>query len=83
MDPISVLKDKIGTLPIDDYEICLVESRSFSTEAKEGQIEFSQEAVERGVAIRLFKEGRCGFGFTSDLGVGPLARIVAIASQGL
>lgn len=83
MDPILTLENRIGSLAVDDYEICLVRSRNFSAEAQEGQIEFSQEAVERGVAIRLFKGGRCGFGSTSDLGEDALTRIVKSASQGL
>ena len=54
-NPVSALEQKIAPLGLDDYEIYLVENRLFSAHSKEGEVEFTEEAEERGVAIRLFK----------------------------
>lgn len=83
MDPLSLLEDKIGSLVLDDYEIYTVESRLFSAGAKEGQIEFSEEARERGVAVRLFKGNRCGFGCSSDWSSAFLEKMLDLAYKSL
>lgn len=65
-NPISFLENKIGNLSIDHYEIYLVESQHLSLQSKDNVLESSEEARERGVAIRLFKKGRVAFSCSSD-----------------
>lgn len=52
---------------IADFEAYFerVESRRF--EAKDGAIDSAQSAVEEGLALRVFKEGRLGFAYSTDL----------------
>lgn len=83
IDPISFLEKKIASLSLDDYEIYAAESRLFSAQAKEGEIEMSEEAVERGVAIRLFREGRSGFGCSSDWDPAFLERMLLLSYHSL
>lgn len=83
MDTLDELAKKLGGLPLDAYEIYAVESRQFSVEAKEGQIDAVDEAVERGVAIRLFKGRRTSFGSVSGFDAAFLDRAVELAYNSL
>lgn len=79
MDPLSFLESKIRSLPLDDYEIYRVEKRHLTAEAREGEIDSLDEAVERGVAVRLFREGRCGFACASEGPIAFLERMLSLA----
>lgn len=66
-DLFSNLERKLKREGIADFEAYFerVESRRF--EAKDGAIESAQGAVEEGLALRVFREGRQGFGYSTDL----------------
>ena len=83
MDIISFISNKLDSLSLDDYEIYQVVSHLFSAQAKEGEIELTQESIEHGVAIRLFKGGRCGFGCSSDFELPFLERMLDLAYTSL
>jgi PmbA protein len=83
IDPISFLEKKIASLSLDDYEIYTAESRLFSAQAKEGEVEMSEEAAERGVAVRLFRDGRCGFACSSDWDPAFLERMLLLSYNSL
>ena len=83
MDPIDFLEKKIATLSLEDYEIYAVESQLFSVQSKEGEIEFSEKALEQGVAVRLFKGGKSGFCCSSDWTPPYLERIVDLSYNSL
>lgn len=82
-DPIHFLESKLSSLPIDDYEIYLSESYLLSLEVKDGRMESLDEAVERGVAVRLFKKGLCGFSCSSSWEAPLLERMLDLAYQSL
>lgn len=83
MDPLSHLENRLNSLPVDDFEVYVTENRLFSAQAKEGEVEFTEEAVERGAAIRLFKGGRAGFSCSSDWTVSFLDRMVDLSYNSL
>ena len=83
MDPIPFLEDKIGSLSVDDFEIYQIESHLFSTQAKDGKVEFSEEALERGIAVRLFKGHRSSFGCSSDRSPTFLERMLDLSYNSL
>ncbi|MBI3541012.1 MAG: TldD/PmbA family protein, partial [Deltaproteobacteria bacterium] len=83
MDPISALEKKIKTLSLDDFEIYQIESHDFLAQSNEGKIEFTEESIERGTAIRLFKGGKIGLGCSSDWSFPFLERMVDQAYNGL
>lgn len=63
----SRLERQLKSQGIADFEVYFerVESRRF--EAKDGAIDSAQGAVEEGLALRVFKEGRLGFAYSTDL----------------
>lgn len=79
MDELKWLEKRLSSLSVDDYEIYALEARQFSVEAKEGQIDAVDEAVERGVALRLFRGNKTSFGSSSDFAPDFLERMVALA----
>ena len=83
MDSWSFLEKKLNPLPLDDFEIYHVDLRQFSAEAKEGEINFLEESTEQGWALRLFKDGRCGFACSSDGTQEALEKMVGLAHQSL
>lgn len=83
MDEITWLEKRLSGLSLDAYEIYAIESRQFSAEAKDGQIDAVDEAVERGVAVRLFKGRRISFGSVSGFDAAFLERMVDLAYNSL
>ncbi len=83
MNPISFLEKRLESMRLDSYEIFLMECRQLSVHSKEGAIDFASEATERGVALRLFREGRCGFGCSSVWEAPFLERMVSLSYNAL
>lgn len=79
MDPLSFVTDRVSALDVDQFEIYETSSRHLQIEAKEGEVETSEEAVEKGLALRLFKEGKVGFASASGGSEGLLERMVSLA----
>ncbi len=79
MDALDALERALGGLDVDGYEIYALENRQFSVEAKEGEIDSVDEAVERGAAVRLFKGRKTSFASSSALGPPFLERMVSLA----
>lgn len=77
------LQQQLEKLGIADFEVYAerVESRRF--EAKDGTIEAAQGAVEEGVALRVFQEGRLGFGYATDLSDAGLSYLCASVAAAL
>lgn len=65
IDPVTTLLRRLESLGLDAYEIYTSESRLFSASAKGGEIEITQEADERGAAIRIGSGRRTAFACTS------------------
>jgi len=51
-----------------DAEAFLMQTKELSIEVVEGRVETLKQAEETGLGIRVIKQGRTGFAFTSDLG---------------
>ncbi|HSA58538.1 MAG TPA: TldD/PmbA family protein [bacterium] len=79
MDELDALERALRGMDVDGYEIYALENRQFSVEAKEGQIDSVDEAVERGAAVRLFKGRKTSFASSSGLSVPFLERMALLA----
>ena len=51
----------------DNWEIYLANSESIEVESKKDSLNFAKEEIENGVGIRIIKDGKIGFAYTSDL----------------
>ncbi len=60
----------------EDVEAVLTHEREFSAKAFEGEIETTSAAEPRGAGVRVFKGGRVGFAYTTDLGDEGLTAVV-------
>jgi len=83
MRAIEALEKKLSGLSVDAYEIYSIESRQFSAEAKDGEIDSMDEAVECGVAVRLLRGAKTAFASSSDLSSAFLDRLVDLAYNSL
>lgn len=81
--PLVFLFDKLGSLPLDGFEIYQSETRLFLAQSNEGEVELTEEALERGVAIRLFKGGKASFACSSDWTPPFLERMIDLSYNSL
>lgn len=51
----------------DSYEIYIDESRLIELDSKQDELNFAKEEIEQGVGIRVIKDNKVGFAFTSNL----------------
>ena len=51
----------------DDYEIYVEESRTIELDSKKEELNFAKEEIEKGIGIRVLKDNKLGFAFTSNL----------------
>lgn len=79
----GALEKAIKKAKVDDYEIFLQERKTFHAESREETLFSLQEAFERGIAVRLFREGRCGFAHGNNATLEGLERLIALARQNL
>jgi PmbA protein len=79
MDELDVLERTLRDMDVDAFEIYALENRQFAVEAKEGQIDSVDEAVERGAAVRLFKGLKTSFASSSGLSAPFLERMASLA----
>ena len=50
----------------DHAELFVVKSRSFEAELKNNRVDEMKQAESSGVGLRVIKDGRAGFSFSSD-----------------
>ncbi len=62
-----------------ESEAFLINSKDLSIDVREGQVETMKLAEDRGLGVRLFKDGRIGFAYTSDLNKSAVDEIIAQA----
>lgn len=60
----------------DHAELFVVKSRSFEAELKDNRIDEMKQAESSGVGLRVIKDGRAGFSFSSDFRATALDRMV-------
>ena len=51
----------------DAYEIYVDESKSIELDSQKEELNFAKEEIEKGIGIRIIKDNRIGFAFTSNL----------------
>lgn len=51
----------------NDYEIFLSQSKSIEVNSKKTQLDFAKEEIDLGLGIRVLKNNKMGFAFTSDI----------------
>ena len=51
----------------DAYEIYIDESKSIQLDSLKEELNFAKEEIERGVGIRVIKDNKIGFAFTSNM----------------
>lgn len=51
----------------DAYEIYIDESKSIELDSRKEELNFAKEEIERGVGIRVIKNNKVGFAFTSNM----------------
>ena len=51
----------------DTWEIYMANSESIDVESKKDILSFAKKEIENGIGIRIIKEGKIGFAYTSDL----------------
>ena len=62
----------------DDYEIYIDESESIELDSRKEELNFAKEEIECGVGIRVIKDNKVGFAFTSNMD-----KIVETAKQAI
>ncbi len=80
-EPIAMAKDILSKKKLDQWEIFLQRSSAFRVETKQGETDFLQKAELSGMAVRLIKNRRMGFSFSSDLGFASLKQTVDTAES--
>lgn len=60
--------DKARKMGADQSEVFLISSKDLSIDVSNGSVETLKLAEDRGLGVRIFKDGRIGFAYTSDLG---------------
>ena len=63
----------------DHAELFVMKSRSFEVELKNNRIDDMKQAESSGVGLRVIKDGRAGFSFSSDFRTTALDKMVAQA----
>ncbi|WP_298500315.1 TldD/PmbA family protein [uncultured Methanobrevibacter sp.] len=51
----------------DEYEIFIDESKVIELDSKQDELNFAKEEIEQGIGIRILKDHKLGFAFTSNL----------------
>ncbi len=83
MKTLECVEKKLREMDVDAYEIFSMDSHQMLAQAKDGEVELTEQAVEKGVAIRLFKKGKVSFGCSSDATEDGLKKVSQKAYEGL
>ena len=51
----------------DAFEIYIDESKLIELDSKQNELNFAKEEIETGIGIRVIKDNKIGFAFTSNL----------------
>ena len=62
----------------DSYEIYVDEAKSIELDSRKDELNFAKEEIEKGIGIRVIKDNKIGFAFTSNLD-----KIAETASQAI
>ncbi|HEX3032775.1 MAG TPA: TldD/PmbA family protein [Bacillota bacterium] len=70
---------KAGTMGADLAEAYLLHSRELTVEVAAGEVETLKLAEDQGVGIRVFRQGRVGFAFSSSLSDSAIEQVIGEA----
>ncbi len=62
-----IVEKKLHAAQIRDFELFLEKKRTRSYESKDMALESAKEAVQVGLSLRVFREGRVAFSYSTDL----------------
>ena len=79
VDAIDVTEEILSKKNLDQWEIFLQTSSSFRCQTKKLETDFFQKADISGIAVRLVRNGKMGFSFSSNLDANSLAQTVETA----
>lgn len=68
--------EKAQSRGADQSEAFLIKSKDLTIDVREGMVETMKVAEDCGLGVRVFKEGRMGFAYTSDLNSGAVEEII-------
>ncbi|WP_418792339.1 TldD/PmbA family protein [Phosphitispora sp. TUW77] len=72
----KLVVDKAQELGASHSEAFLIRSKNLSIDVRAGAVETLKLAEDRGLGVRIFRDGRIGFAYTSDLGETAINEIV-------
>jgi len=79
----STLEKSLGSMGLRDFEVYFERVQSRNYESKDQALDSSLEAVQEGVALRVFQEGRVAYAYSTDLGTEALAKMAAAVASSL
>lgn len=74
---IDLLREELIDADIDDFEIFARDEENLEAESKDLEVESFERSKQRGVAVRVIKDGRLGMTSTTNMTEDALKRIVA------
>ena len=51
----------------DEYEIYISEEKSIELDSRKDELSFAKENIEKGIGIRVIKDNKIGFAFTTNM----------------
>ena len=51
----------------DDYEVYISSGKTIELDSKNDELNFAKEEITQGIGIRVLKDNKMGFAFTSDM----------------
>ena len=79
VDAIDIAEEILSKKNLDQWEIFWQTSSSFRCQTKKLETDFFQKADISGIAVRLVRNGKMGFSFSSNLDANSLAQTVETA----
>ena len=80
-ESVNIVEEILNGRKLDQWEIFLQKSSSFLVQTKQSETDFVQKAELSGLAVRLIKNQRMGFSFSSNLDYSSLKKTVDMAES--
>ncbi|MGA8830412.1 MAG: TldD/PmbA family protein, partial [Desulfomonilaceae bacterium] len=78
---VNIVEEILNKRKLDQWEIFLQKSSNFRVQTKQSKTDFVQKAELSGLAVRLIKNHRMGFSFSSNLDYASLKQTVDMAES--
>ncbi len=80
-ESVNIVEEILNVRKLDQWEIFLQKSCSFLVQTKRSETDFVQKAELSGLAVRLIKNQKMGFSFSSNLDYSSLKKTVDMAES--